>query len=344
MKKNIKTEVRNVLEIFGRALRYAQVGLLRVSLRFSNPFSASQSSALKGSAKPFTSLTLTTKLRSLFFISSLFLISCEDVVDVNLKDGEKYLVIDAFLNDQPTTQNIRISYSAPYFTNSETPTENNAIVKIINLTTQDTVIFNPSGNGNYNYFPDTLNPFFKVNHEYKLWVNVNGNEYESYSRLNRSTVIDTFLYEKNENGFGDSKGKYFVGLVARDSLGGPDYYWFKSYYNGKFLSRPGQINLAVDGASGEGADGFFFTPNIAVFSINPDNGLDVGDSLAVEIYSLNKETWTFLNQAQSEMTNGGLFARTPENIITNIKSLNKQKVLGFFNTGSSHIRGVRIKE
>ncbi|GIV43325.1 MAG: hypothetical protein KatS3mg035_0448 [Bacteroidia bacterium] len=273
---------------------------------------------------------------------SLFLASCEDVVDVKLKDGERYLVIDAFLNNRPIPQNIRISYSSPYFSNAETPFEPNANVKVIDLTTQDTAQFVHKGNGNYEYIPDTSKMFFQVNHEYQLWVEVNGNRYEAKSRLNRTTVIDTFVYEKNESNFGP-KGKYFAGFIARDSLGGPDYYWFKAYYNGQFLSRPNDINLAVDGASGEGADGFFFTPNIA-FGINPTDGLSVGDSIAVEIYSLNKETWIFLRQARDEMTNGGLFARTPENIVTNIRSNNNQKVLGFFNTGASSIRGVTIRE
>lgn len=341
MKRNYKSFIELIGQILGRAPRFARVGLFQASLRFGNPFHFVQRQC---HSVPFTSLTLTTKFPLFIFITSSLLISCEDVVQVDLKEGEKYLVIDAFLNNQPTVQNIRISYTAPYFSNSETPSEDNATVQVINLTTQDTVTFVHIGKGNYQYLPDTSQPFFNVHHEYKLWVNINGKEYEAISRLNRTTVIDTFLYEKNEEGIGDSRGKYFVGLVARDSLGGPDYYWLKSYYNGKFLSRPGQINLAVDGASGEGADGFYFTPNIAVFAINPENGLNVGDSLAVEIYSINKDTWTFLQQAQAEMTNGGLFARTPENIITNIRSKNNQKVLGFFNVGASHVRGVTIRE
>ncbi len=283
-------------------------------------------------------------LRFLMIVFSYVLISCEDVIDVKLNEGEKYLVIDAFLNNQIKPQTIKITYSAPYFSNRQAPTEPNATVKLIDLTTQDTVAFVHEGEGNYVFQPDSLNPFLQVNHEYKLWVSLNGNEYEAQSKLNRTTVIDSFIYEKNENGFGNSKGKYIVGFIARDSLGGPDYYWFKTYYNGVFLYKPSQINLAVDGASGEGADGFYFTPNISVFAINPEDGLSPGDSLWVEIYSINKDTWTFLQQAQNEMTNGGLFARTPENIITNIRSKNNQKVLGFFNVGASHIKGVTIRE
>lgn len=345
MKRDYKNLLKLIRQILGRVPRQARVGLFRASLRFGNPLLLRKTQQQRQCHfVPSTSLTLINKFPLLILLMSSLLMSCEDVVQVELKEGDKYLVIDAFLNNQPTAQNIRISYTAPYFSNAETPAENNAIVQVINLTTQDTVTFVPTGNGNYQYLPDSSQPFFQVNHEYKLWVNLNGNEYEAFSRLNRTTVIDTFLYEKNEDGIGDSKGKYFVGLVARDSLGGPDYYWLKSYYNGKFLSRPGKINLAVDGASGEGADGFYFTPNIAVFAINPNDGLNVGDSLAVEIYSINKDTWTFLQQAQAEMTNGGLFARTPENIITNIRSKNNPKVLGFFNVGASHIRGVTIRE
>jgi hypothetical protein len=40
-----------------------------------------------------------------------------------------------------------------------------------------------------------------------------------------------------------------------------DYYWIKSYRNGIFFNKGGDINICADAAFGAGADGFpFITP------------------------------------------------------------------------------------
>lgn len=279
----------------------------------------------------------------IYLIGMIALAGCEDVVDIDLKEGEQRLVIDAFLNNKFEKQSIRISYTAPYFSNVPTPPETNATALLINQTTGDTVQFLHEANGEYTFLPDTNYHFFRINHIYKLHVTLNNVHYEATSVLNRTTTIDSFIVQKGGGNFGTSKDKYYAGILARDIQGDTDYYWIKSYINGKFLNRPGQINLAVDGASGEGADGFYFTPNIAL-AITPNDGLSLGDSVLVEIYSLNRETWRFMQQAQNEMTNGGLFARTPENVASNIRASDGSIVLGFFNVGASSLRGTTIKE
>jgi hypothetical protein len=52
----------------------------------------------------------------------------------------------------------------------------------------------------------------------------------------------------------------------------------------------------------------------------------------VEIHSINLETYNFLTQVQTQTTNSGLFATSPENVKTNITNTtnNKTKVVGWF--------------
>jgi hypothetical protein len=45
----------------------------------------------------------------------------------------------------------------------------------------------------------------------------------------------------------------------------------------------------------------------------------------VEIHSINLETYNFLTQVQTQTTNSGLFATSPENVKTNIKSSTSDK-------------------
>ncbi|MGZ3931657.1 MAG: DUF4249 family protein, partial [Bacteroidia bacterium] len=124
---------------------------------------------------------------------------------------------------------------------------------------------------------------------------------------------------------------------ARD-IPGPieDYYWIKSFKNGVLYNKGSQINTAVDGAYSNGADGFLFIPPIADGITQRGDLFQLGDVCRVEIHSISKETYDFLNQVQTQTTNSGLFATTPENIRTNITTPSgaATKAIGWFNMAS----------
>ena len=48
-------------------------------------------------------------------IASVVLLSCEDTIDINLRDAPSALVVDAFINDLPQVQTINLLSSQPYF-------------------------------------------------------------------------------------------------------------------------------------------------------------------------------------------------------------------------------------
>ena len=85
-----------------------------------------------------------------------------------------------------------------------------------------------------------------------------------------------------------------------------------------------------------------FIPPNAYLNVTPRdesfkiiNGIP--DNCTTEIYAINADTYLFLLQAQSQMTNSssGLFAVTPENVKTNIMPLgNSIKAIGWFNIGA----------
>ena len=67
---------------------------------------------------------------------------------------------------------------------------------------------------------------------------------------------------------------------------------------------------------------------------------EIGDSIRVEIHSLNQETFLFLRQAQTQLTLGdaGIFAEPPANVPSNIIPLNatepSEEAVGFFNVAA----------
>ncbi|MBS0000864.1 MAG: DUF4249 family protein, partial [Cyclobacteriaceae bacterium] len=69
--------------------------------------------------------------RTVFFLMiSIAVISCEDEIFPELPDNEAVTVIDAWINNKPETQVIKVKRSLPYFQAQELPGVKNADVSI----------------------------------------------------------------------------------------------------------------------------------------------------------------------------------------------------------------------
>lgn len=276
-----------------------------------------------------------------FFILgiSFFLVSCEDVIDVKLDQGTPFLVIDAFLNDKPENQKIRITQSAPYFENAAAKGITGAIVNVSDGLGRS-FNFIDQGNGDYSLpinNTDTL-PFAIVGNYYKLEIKYNGETYSSEALLNRTAPIDSIFATYQTNSFAEAneaKDGYAIDLKSIDPQGEGDTYWFKVYRNDTLLNRPSNIVLAFDAAFGPGSDNIQFIPPI-IFGLTP-RLYQKGEKAKVEIHSISPFTYQWLIEAQAQMTNGGLFATPPFNVKTNIKNSTTEKekqAIGWFDISS----------
>ncbi|SFE85607.1 DUF4249 family protein [Thermoflexibacter ruber] len=278
-----------------------------------------------------------------------FFSSCEDVIKVNLNESKEILTIDAFINQQAEKQVIRLSLTSPYFQNEATPPVRGATVAVTNQTGGGVFQFVDKGNGNYEY--QANNPIGKVGDDYLLTVTYQENIYTSRCTSNRTTVIDSIVYEYDEKENNpNSKAGYYASFYGVDAKGKQDFYWIRSYKNNVFVSNPFNINYAADATRNStpgllGSDGLLFIPPIRNRITDDNDPFQKGDSLRVEIWSINSDTYEFLRQVEAQMLNGGLFARIPENVRTNISAQNPaNKVLGWFCVSEINRRGVIIKE
>jgi len=281
-----------------------------------------------------------------FFISIIGLItivfsSCIDVIQVDLKTGSTLLVVDAFVNNLPSTQTVRLTYTAPYFNNTATPPVLGAAVSITDLTNAKTYTFTPDGNGNYLYTPQLNDSMAQVNHNYQLTVSFNGTNYTSTTKLNRTTKIDSIIFTNSRRGFSNHPAdttnprRFYPNLLAKDAPGGIDYYWIKIYKNNVFYNTPRLLNVTQDNGGGQDG-GFFIYPVASGLVSDPLYRLDV---CKIEINSITAQTYDFLSQMQTQMTNAqsGLFAITPENVKTNISvsSGSGMKAIGWFSMSAT---------
>lgn len=280
------------------------------------------------------------------FLLSAFLFSCEDVVKIDLKEGSTLMVIDAFItNDNSLPQKVRLTTTSPYFSNGNTPAVVSANVELRDLTNGKVYNFISAGNGDYIFSPSVSDTLGVVNHSYELKVQHSGNTWLAYSVLKRTTRIDTILFEDTPpgglaNNDPNVPKKYYPYLIARDTAGAKDFYWIKSYKNGRFFNDRRVVNVCEDAGGGSGTDGLYFIPPVAFFNITPpDTSFKTGDIATIEVLSLNRDAYDFLVQLTTQMNNAsaGLFAVTPENVRTNILNAtgNSMKAIGFFNMGAT---------
>jgi hypothetical protein len=297
----------------------------------------------------------------LLSVGILALWSCENKIDVELPKAEAVVVIDAWINDQPQAQSIKVLRSIPYFENSYLPGLNDAVVEVQDLTDNVSYSFEKTEDeGDYVWEPTASQPVFgKVGNEFKLVVQLGSAVYEAFSSMNRVPEVDSisFRFEKGNDFFPDG---YFGGVYARDFVGAGDAYWIKAWKNGNYLNLPDEINISFDAGGSPGAtvDGIQFIQPIRD-GINPfdqdenDNFLppyDPGDSVYVEIHSINYDSYLFLDEVITQTNRPGgfaeLFAEPLANVPSNVgaadETPNATKAIGFFNVSAVTSMGKRL--
>jgi hypothetical protein len=294
--------------------------------------------------------------------------SCETIIDPRLADAEDLLVVDAWLDNESREQTIRLTLSQPYFDNSEPAGVQGAVIIVTNETKGKVFEFSetlPDSKrvtipGVYFWRPaadgDRLG---EEGDQFSLQVQTANETYESSTVLGRVPAIDslTFTFEK-ELGF--LPDRYTAEFWSRDPVGKGDTYWIKAWKNDTLLLRPSEINVAFDAGFSEGGnlDGVTFITPIRQ-AVNPFNTDEEGnflssylpgDSLKVEIHSISKQAFTFLNEVVIQTDRSGgfaeLFAPPVANVGTNLFNINPKgkPVLGFFNVAAISSYGKRLRK
>ena len=258
----------------------------------------------------------TTLLIISIVLSSIGLISCEDVVDVDLNTAAPKLVIDASIKWQKGTlgdeQTIKLSTTTGYFENT-IPTVSGAIVFITdsNLIQYD---FNEDiGTGNY--ICTNFNPV--LNETYVLTVIHDGQTYLATENLIPSPTIDS-VEQNDEGGFtGDEiEVKFFFqddGLVDN---------FYLIQFNPSFLNLP-EYDVVDDE---------FFQGN-QMFGLYFNEDLEVADDLTFTLHGISERYYNYMNVLLGVSGNsGGPFQAPPATVRGNIVNQTNfdNYALGFF--------------
>ena len=264
----------------------------------------------------------------------LTLSSCEDVIDVEVNEGEIQLSIDAFINDKAEVQKIILLETKQFFSN-DTQTVYIADEVFVTDDLNNKYLFEDlDSNGVYEW-EDTV--LVHLGRTYSLTVKKGENSFIAESVVNPVPTIDSINWQYIPAGLGGGNGSYGAELVARDLVGQVDYYKIEWAKNGKFVKGISAINLSVNGSFSEtGAqDGGLFIPPISTFPATDFvDTLGINDIITYELLSIDETTFNFWTEVANQQVNGGvgaLFATPTSNVKSNIKSLEGNKVaVGWF--------------
>ncbi|TAH21595.1 MAG: DUF4249 domain-containing protein [Cytophagales bacterium] len=245
-----------------------------------------------------------------------FLASCEDVIDIDLKQGNTLLAIDGGITTLNRPDTIKLTLTAPYFENKPAPAVIDAQVSIADNEGNKEILRQVS-NGKY-----IVGMRGKIGNTYTLNIKYKGEEYEAITQVKRVPEIDSLVvrFEKPSNA--QTEG-YYVYLFVPEPAGVGDYYRFKVYKNDTLWNQPSDLSIAYDRlVDGNRID------NLQI-NFKP---FHKKDKIKVEVLAITEDHFQFYTEMQAQINNGGLNARPPANVRTNILNKNPKgsKAVGYF--------------
>ena len=251
---------------------------------------------------------------------SLFLFaSCEKVIDVNLKEGDKKVVIDASMSDQLGSCVVKISQTKNF-------NDDNSFIGLSGA--QVTIKHNDQLLGTLTevspgiYTDSSLKGAY--GQAYTLTVTLNGQTYTGVSTMPYLVPFDS-LYTETKSFFGDDK--IFATVALQDPVDTQNNYRCIQYINNK--RTPGDFILDDDYSDGKKFE------NTLYFDQNDVDSIKTGDVIKVELQGIDRPTyqyWYSFDQSAS----GGQGSAAPSNPVTNITG----GALGVFSVYTSQTKSV----
>jgi hypothetical protein len=275
------------------------------------------------------------KVLNIGFAACLFLltVSCEKVIDLDLPDGDKLVYVDAWITDQQGAQSIKLLEAVNYQDNAQPTPVKDATIKLTDVDINKTYAF-VYKDGEYLHIPPAGTSIGVTGHKYRLEIVYNGEKFEAYDVLPRVTKIDSITVELREEENDEEEG-YYAEFFARDLTGASDYYWIRTYRNGKLNSYLTDM-LSIDGSFYEDVfDGFVFIPPFREGITSGEKPYQKGEEVKVLLRGISKDSYVFMEQALKQITNGGLFSEVLQNVPANLVNLQpsgKAKIYGWFGT------------
>lgn len=253
----------------------------------------------------------------IFLSSWLLVISCEDVIDVDLDTAPPRLVIDASIdwikNTPGNEQKIILSTTTAYYSD-QFPTVSGAIITITNSI--GTVFDFTESSIIGEYVCDNFEPV--IGEDYTLNILLNGETYTATERLLAVPVIEDTIEQNDAGGFGGNEIE--ITYFYQDNGGQENYYLF-GFRDSNIVFPQYSVE---DDEDNQGS----LTP---VYYSNED--LESGDVVNFKLYGISRRYFEYFRKVLIASGNDdGPFQSTPAEVLGNIlnQTNSENYVYGYF--------------
>ena len=256
----------------------------------------------------------------LIFISALFF-SCQEEVFLPLGEKDQLVpTIEGIWTDNGIYNSVRITLSKNYYDSTDTQVITDAEVVITIPGTEKVIPFRYFG-ATKTYRP--VNPLERavIGENYQLFVKWKDVVFRSEGVMLEPPLIDSVRWNFQEKRLLREEG-YYIKVYGRVPFKQDNNYRIRVIENDTLKNQRDDYLLFDD------------TFGLKFF----EQGLELGyafkenDRVRLELYRLNRDAYTYLNQLVNLLfSDGGLFSPPPQNPETNIKVVQgNSEVLGYF--------------
>jgi hypothetical protein len=269
-------------------------------------------------------------------VLSLFLISCDEATDLDLKQTPARVVIEGQVTNKPNHQWVKISRSTDFYGSGQTPRITDAIVRVTDDEGSEYFfVHNPRNHPDSTGIYLPLDSFTgEIGRTYTLHVLADGEMFEATDKMLSVTAIDSIEFQINDDQQDDPEepGKIYELLIyAKEPQDADNYYLFKYYRNDSLtVFNPTDIYYSDDELLGEHINGI---PSPVYYGVH--------DRARLEVYSLTRQGYIFYNDLSGSLNNdgGGMFGPIPAPPRSNISN----SALGFFQVSAINAMETEIE-
>lgn len=265
----------------------------------------------------------------IFILLSLFLSSCENVVDVEIKSFESALIVEGGvlnrIEGDDNRQVITLKRTVDFL--SEEKAEPVLDAKVMVGDGENNYTFFHEGSGIYAAeFIAEIGMLYRVEIEYE------GDLITAEEVLGNVPVIDS-IYASFEEETTFTDAGYFVKINTRDIPGERNFYHWQLFANDTLTTVPdpgNSVNLIAE-------DEFFDGQEIIGYKPNEEINLEINDKVKVEQWGISERYHDFLYQIYRQSGGLGLLGDPPPSRIRGnlFNETNSEKfVLGYFTVAS----------
>ncbi len=274
--------------------------------------------------------------------SAIALTSCQDIIEVELPEGETRLIVNGRVADGDSAR-VDVKWSVPYLnTDPNEPVTNALVVLLEDEVAVDTLIHRSNGRYLSNFQGE-------VGRSYRVVVTVperegypSGTWTSATEALNRCNDADSIYSQYLPRAPFQQEGRY-VFIHWSEAPGRGDHYRVRIFRNDTLQNQTFDLTVFNDDFN----DGFVFPtpPSIPPIQIaGPDS---VGVKYKVELGSISMGLFSYLNLLREQTLQvGGLFDPPPAPIVGNIyrEGNENEYALGYFYASAIRTAEVTISQ